>query len=95
MINRIVKLTFQPDRVDDFLGVFNEMQDIIRNSPGCTGLTLLRDKHRNNIFFTYSTWDDEASLEAYRRSETFSDIWARAKIGFSDKPEAWTVEEAV
>ena len=94
MITRIVKLTFQPDRVEDFLGVFNEMRDQIQGSPGCSGLQLLRDKDRNNIFFTYSHWDNEASLDAYRQSELFSDVWGRAKIGFADKPEAWTVEES-
>ncbi|MDX2003391.1 MAG: antibiotic biosynthesis monooxygenase family protein [Chitinophagales bacterium] len=93
MIVRIVKLTFQPDRVDDFLGIFNEMKELISSSPGCLSLTLLRDKGRNNIFFTYSTWEDEASLEAYRQSETFSDVWSKAKVAFSDKPEAWTLQE--
>lgn len=93
MIIRIVKMTFHPDMVDDFLGVFNEMNQQIKDMPGCLGLTLLRDKDNETTFFTYSTWEDEAALEAYRHTPFFHGIWGKAKQGFSDKPAAWSLEE--
>ncbi|MCC6723480.1 MAG: antibiotic biosynthesis monooxygenase, partial [Saprospiraceae bacterium] len=34
MIKRIVKLTFQPERLPDFMAVFEESKDKIRAFPG-------------------------------------------------------------
>ena len=93
MIIRIVKMTFQPDRVDDFLGVFNEMQEQIKQMPGCSSLTLLRDTRNENTFFTHSIWDSAEALDVYRHSDFFKDVWGRAKQGFADKPAAWSLEE--
>jgi hypothetical protein len=52
----------------------------------------LRDKHNTNRFFTYSIWSDETALENYRHSEVFKGIWAKTKILFNEKPEAWSME---
>lgn len=91
MITRIVKLTFRPDSVDDFIGVFNGMKERIESFEGCQKLTLFRHAKQENVFFTYSEWDSEEALEAYRHSELFEQVWGRAKMYFDDKPEAWTL----
>jgi quinol monooxygenase YgiN len=39
---------------------------------------------------TYSHWEDEGALNAYRSSELFSNLWAKIKPKFSKKPEAWS-----
>jgi quinol monooxygenase YgiN len=85
---RIVKMTFQEEQVETFLHIFEERKERIASFPGCSNLELLRD---GNIFFTYSNWDDEASLEKYRNSELFQDTWKLVKKLFGDKPEAWSV----
>ncbi|CAN5172021.1 antibiotic biosynthesis monooxygenase [soil metagenome] len=91
MIVRIVKLTFRPDAVDDFIGVFNGVKSRIEAVPGCQSLRLYRDAQQENVFFTYSDWDNEESIEAYRQSELFEQIWGRAKLYFDGKPEAWSL----
>lgn len=91
---RIVKMTFQHDRADDFLGIFNEIKGFIENFEGCTELRLLRDNEKQNIFFTYSVWDNAEALERYRTSEFFKEIWSRAKVNFSERAEAWSLDEA-
>lgn len=95
MIIRIVKMTFQPEKVNDFLEVFNASKQFIRNFDGCSHLELLNDVNAANVFFTYSYWDSEGHLNNYRNSELFAGVWAQTKILFAAKTEAWTVEQKV
>lgn len=93
MITRIVKLTFEPDKVQDFINLFDETKEAIKSSEGNCYLALIQDKHKKNVFFTLSRWNDEAALEKYRESILFQNVWSRTKALFSHKPEAWTTEE--
>lgn len=92
MIIRIVKMTFKEDEVASFQLLFEERKLLIRNFEGCTHLELWQDKTHPQIFFTYSWWDSEEHLNAYRRSHFFDDTWSLTKKKFAGKPEAWTVE---
>ncbi len=92
MIKRLVKLTFQTDKTDEFIRVFETSKDRIRAMSGCQHVELLRDATTPNVFFTLSLWDTEESLESYRQSELFRTTWAKTKVLFSDKPAAWTTE---
>jgi quinol monooxygenase YgiN len=92
MLIRIVRMTFQPDKVADFLAVFEESKEKIRARPGCHRLELLRDLDLPNAFMTYSYWDDAAALNQYRDSELFNTTWAKTKVLFADKPVAYSVE---
>lgn len=91
MIVRIVKMSFQPEKVEEFLENFHASKADIRAFEGCEHLELLREKARPNVFFTYSFWRDEEALEAYRRSELFKRTWAKTKPLFDAKPEAWSL----
>ena len=93
MLTRIVKLTIAPDRVADFLKTFDERKEMIASFEGCSSVELLRDVQNPNIFFTYSNWDNEKSLEKYRNSELFNTVWDMVKKWFAEKPEAWSVEQ--
>lgn len=92
MLKRIVKMDFKAEKVEEFLANFEANKRKIRNFDGCTHLELLRDKHNSARFFTYSYWEDEAALENYRNSALFKGVWAKTKILFAEKPEAWSVE---
>lgn len=93
MIIRIVKMTFQEDKTADFLKVFNESKHLIASFEGCTHLKLLNDINNPNIYFTYSHWNGSEYLEKYRNSDLFASVWAKTKVLFSAKAEAWSVEE--
>ena len=95
MFVRIVKMSFHPEHIDQFLANFEKKKQFIRNSPGCRLLELYRGKQDSNIFFTYSYWDKEEDLENYRHSELFKEVWAETKVLFNDKPEAWSVDKVV
>jgi len=85
-------MSFQPEKVPDFLANFDRMKEKIRNAPGNRLLELYRDKHDPSVFFTYSYWETEADLDAYRQSELFYDVWTYTKTMFNAKPEAWSVD---
>ena len=93
MIKRIVKLEFLPEKMEEFKQIFQENKEKIIAFKGCHDVSLLQDTHQEHIFFTYSLWESEAHLEAYRQSELFAGVWAKTKILFNNKPFAWSVRE--
>ncbi|MEE2772359.1 MAG: antibiotic biosynthesis monooxygenase family protein [Bacteroidota bacterium] len=95
MFVRIVKMGFHPEKIPEFLSNFEENKEKIRGFEGCAFLELYRDKHNTEQFFTYSYWKDEQSLENYRNSTLFKSVWAKTKILFNTKPEAWSVDKLV
>lgn len=92
MFIRIVKLSIQPDKQEQFESLFNRFKGEIRNQKGCSGLKLLKDKSGDSVFFTYSIWDEQQSLENYRNSKLFESVWAETKSYFSAKAEAWSTD---
>lgn len=92
MFIRIVKMSFEEDKINLFLENFNTNKEKIRNFEGCSLLQLLRDKNNPSLFFTYSYWKSEKHLEAYRNSELFQSVWKKTKVLFNNKPEAWSVD---
>ena len=95
MLVRIVKMSFEPSKIEKFLANFDTKKNHIRSFEGCEFLELYRDQQQTNIFFTYSYWNDATDLENYRQSDLFKDVWAETKILFNDKPEAWSVDKVV
>ena len=90
MITRIVKLTFKKEHIDTFKSIWSESKARIAAFEGCHFVEMLQSKNPENVCFTYSLWDDENALNKYRHSELFQMTWARTKILFDDKPEAWS-----
>lgn len=90
MIKRLVKMQFRPEATGEFLELFEQQKDQIRRFPGCLYLELLRGTDEPAIFFTLSHWTGPEALEAYRRSDLFSETWARTKALFADRAQAWT-----
>ena len=95
MFVRIVKMSFHSKHINEFLILFEEKKEFIRNSNGCQLLELYQDKTNQEIFFTYSYWENESDLENYRNSSLFKSVWAKTKTFFNDKPEAWSVHKKV
>ncbi|MBA4303422.1 MAG: antibiotic biosynthesis monooxygenase [Sphingobacteriaceae bacterium] len=90
MIVRLVKMTFRDESVSDFDVLFEKYHQQIRNFPGCTHLQLLKD---GRIYFTYSHWENAQSLENYRNSPLFQEVWPATKKLFSAPAEAWSTEQ--
>jgi len=91
VIIRIVKMTFKPELVPVFLNIFEESAEKIRAFPGCLRLELLENADNPAVLFTYSYWNDVGDLESYRHSDLFNATWAKTKVLFDAKPEAWSL----
>ncbi len=89
MITRIVKLSFQNQYCPHFESMFPKIQQIVFSSKGCKEVKLLKSMEKG-LYFTYSHWDTEQSLEDYRQSDVFKKIWSDFKTNFKDAPQAWS-----
>lgn len=92
MITRIVKLTFQPDKIDNFIRFFDTINTRVSTFENCYGMRLMQEKDKPYVVFTYSLWESEDALNKYRDSELFQGVWSTIKPWFGEKAEAWTVE---
>jgi len=88
-------MTFKHEEVNSFLTMFKEVKNEIKSFNGCEHLALWRDAHQPNIFMTYSIWEDNDKLDAYRKSVFFKSTWQRTKQWFSEKPIAYSSYEEV
>ncbi len=93
MILRIVKMSFPEDKLQEFIEIFNEAAPRIRQSKGCIELSLLKEDRDPSILATLSKWNSLEDLEVYRQSDLFKTTWARTKVLFNAKPEAWSFVE--
>jgi heme-degrading monooxygenase HmoA len=92
MLKRIVKLSIRTEEREHFINLFEKNKKLISSFKGCESVELIQDVNQNNIFFTFSIWDDENALNNYRKSELFNGIWSKTKTFFCDKPEAWSLQ---
>jgi len=92
MITRIVKLPIHPQSNEGkvFVHLFDKYKAQIAGAEGCKSVKMLRG---DEFFFTYSQWESEVHLNAYRYGKVFEEVWPQTKALFSGRPEAWTCEE--
>jgi quinol monooxygenase YgiN len=91
MLIRIVRMHFREDHIEEFLLIFNTNKIAIRLFPGCTHLQLLKDADDPTVYTTLSHWQDEQSLENYRRSTLFNSVWGGVKKLFRERTQAFSL----
>lgn len=95
MISRIVRMKVAPENVAVFQKYFKESFTQIRNFPGCCDLSLQIDINEEGVVMTFSRWESEAHLNAYRDSDVFKTTWEKVKPLFIAKPEAFSMQELI
>ncbi|GAC1538696.1 MAG: hypothetical protein NVS2B7_09880 [Herpetosiphon sp.] len=90
MITRLVEMEIKPEAVQEFLGLYRSVRREIQSQPGCMQVLLVQAIDRPNQFATWSSWEDEAGLEAYRRSSFFRGFWPSVRALFSSPARAQT-----
>ncbi len=93
MMTRIVKMEFKNEEIGSFKQLFSSNKEKIRAQPGCHGLKLLEEQSDSGTFFTYSLWESEDHLNAYRNSDLFAQVWKNTRALFADKAKAWSCNE--
>lgn len=94
MLLRTVRMTFDPSRVEAFLALFAEARPKILAQPGCRHLELWQDARFPNVLTTFSRWDDDDALQAYRHSDLFRGTWKRTTPMFAAAPVARSQTDA-
>ncbi len=92
MLARLVRMHFQPDKVDEFLALYAAARPVILAQPGCYSVQLVRQHDNPHAFATWSLWHDTAALEAYRTSAFFSTVWPQVKALFRLPADAVSFE---
>lgn len=92
MLARLVRMRFQPEKVDDFLALYAAARPVISAQPGCRNVQLVRQSDDPSTFATWSLWQDAAALEAYRTSSFFLEFWPQVKALFRQPAEATSFE---
>jgi quinol monooxygenase YgiN len=92
MLARLVRMRFQPDKVDEFLALYATAQPIIATQPGCHSVQLVRQIDDPSAFATWSLWQDASALEAYRTSAFFLGFWPQVRALFRQPADATSFE---
>ena len=95
MLIRIVRMHFTEAGVEEFLTIFNENKQAIRNFNGCTHLQLMKDADDPLCYATLSHWNSPVDLENYRKSPLFGSVWGRVKNLFSERSQAFSLEHFI
>jgi quinol monooxygenase YgiN len=95
MIVRIVRMKVSESDVSVFQRYFNESFSKIRSFTGCCDLSLHTDINDKGVVITFSRWESEAHLNAYRDSDVFKSTWEHVKPLFIAKPEAFSMTELI
>jgi heme-degrading monooxygenase HmoA len=86
-------MTFEKENIPSFERIFRTSSERIRSFPGCRHLELLQDADNPRVFFTYSHWESEEDLQAYRESDFFREVWGQTRKLFAERPRAWSLNK--
>lgn len=90
MLIRIVRMHFQPEQLNNFRQIFEESKPYILEMPGCLMVELWQDADEPAVMITHSHWVDRESLNAYRSTPFFREVWGRTKALFQEKPQVFS-----
>jgi heme-degrading monooxygenase HmoA len=90
-ILRVVRMDFRAEECGPFDLLFEDARSRISAVPGCLGVTCFSDVAGGGGRTTFSVWQSERALEAYRESALFKEVWALTKPGFQSRPVAWSM----
>ena len=89
-IIRIVRMTFTQETLTQFEAIFKIHEKAIENQQGCLRVELVKDSKNPLVWATVSRWDKEESLNKYRKSQLFGEVWPKTKQLFAASPEVIT-----
>ncbi len=84
-------MEFEPEKLGEFHEIFDATKHLIRAFPGCLHLELHQDARHPEVRYTFSMWESEEALNAYRASELFGSVWPKTKTLFKGKPLAYSL----
>ena len=80
-------MTFTQETLKQFEAIFKKHEKAISDQPGCFKVELVKDTENPLVRATVSRWGSEKSLNDYRKSELFGEVWSEVKRLFAAAPE--------
>lgn len=84
-------MDFMPQKVEEFLALFEQKKDTIQSFKGCRHLELCKDVSESTVYYTLSKWDSDHALDDYRKSEFFKATWLQTKALFQARAQAYSL----
>ena len=85
-------MKFKPEEAANFVAFFDTIKDEITAMPGIINLKFYQDENDDCVFFTHSTWLNVSSLENYKKSKLFGEVWPATKKLFAEDAVAWSLK---
>lgn len=89
---RIVKLVFDDKSLSSALELIACASSVVRDTKGCVYMQAHRVNNDPYTVFTYSLWEADEYLEAYRNTDYFKAFWKKLKPLFAERAEAWSLD---
>lgn len=67
------RLYIQPEHVDDFIALFQELIELTLEEPGCTGYELFQDPNDPSRFLVFETYVNQEAVEAHFAAPYFAE----------------------
>lgn len=65
------KLFIKPEKVNEFVKMFQAMTDSTLKEPGCTGYQLYQNPYDKNSFLVFETYKNQAAIDAHFAASYF------------------------
>jgi quinol monooxygenase YgiN len=86
-IVRLIFVKVVPEEVKSAEQIWKEhCAPLMIQQPGCLSEKLLRSLDDPGEFISYSEWNDQQSIDAYRQSEAHEEIKTHARRLHGDRP---------
>ncbi|HEY7164035.1 MAG TPA: antibiotic biosynthesis monooxygenase family protein [Candidatus Binatia bacterium] len=80
MITRMIYVNVPPDKAGEAVRLWKEeCAPLMIKQPGCKSEELLRGRENSGEFISVSTWEDQLSIDLYRKSEAHAAIQKHAR----------------
>ena len=94
MIKRVVRLTLKDDAsINAFQEIYRSRNPFTKGVKGCREVKVLKDVDHDDVYYTFSIWDSNEDLEAYRQSNYFAETWPMVKAQLAKRAEAFSMTE--
>lgn len=93
MITRVVKLTLKEGLKQEFLDIYRARNPKKNNMEGCISVRMFEPTIDSHEVFTISEWENEDYLNLYRETDYFKESWSMLKPLFTERAEAWSLQE--
>lgn len=75
MITRMILVSVPGEKADEAMRLWKEdCAPLMIKQPGCVSEQFLRGREKTGEFISISTWEDQAAIDKYRKSDAHASV---------------------